>query len=170
MKTSTETYKKGRSPIRFCPPPISHKQPNTSPTERTVQPTNNTIILVLDKMKINTLFFVATLASCTQALQLAYKATGLGPQGTDTFEASLWVYDVHLNTSRYRGSSIWRTVGIHKFQLRNAEMGSFEFCIDVFGDIDCEKVWTGSPKCVWGPTIGKNVCTAQWEDDNWGSK
>ncbi|KAG0254874.1 hypothetical protein BGZ95_005917 [Linnemannia exigua] len=119
-------------------------------------------------MKFNALFFVATLASCTQAFDLAYKATGLGPQGTDTFEASMWVDDLEFNTGRYRGSSIWRSVGIHKIQLRNAEMGSFEFCIDVFGDIDCEKIWTSSPSCVWTPSIRNTVCTTKWEKKNWG--
>ncbi|KAK3831931.1 MAG: hypothetical protein J3R72DRAFT_454488 [Linnemannia gamsii] len=119
-------------------------------------------------MKFNTLFFVATLASCTQAMKLVYIATNLSRQGTDGFQATLWLNDVEMYTSRYRGNSQWMPLGIHKVQLKNPEMGSFEFCLDVFGNVDCEKVWvTSRPKCVQKFAVGE-LCTTNWVEPNWG--
>ncbi|KAK3831932.1 MAG: hypothetical protein J3R72DRAFT_478400 [Linnemannia gamsii] len=122
-------------------------------------------------MKINALFFVATLASCTQAMKLEYKATSLGNQAAqnkDGFDASFWLDDVYMYTNRYRGSSQWKPLGIHKVQLKNAEMESFEFCLDVFGNIDCEKIRTSSSTCAWKSHLSNYVCTTKWFDLNWG--
>ncbi|KAG0378674.1 hypothetical protein BGX24_003114 [Mortierella sp. AD032] len=120
-------------------------------------------------MKFSTLFFVATLASCTQALKLVYKVNSLGYQGTDRFDATLWLNGVELYTDSYRGSSQWKPLGIHKVQLKNAKTENFEFCLDVFGNVDCEKVWANPATCVWKPSIKNTECTNSWVENDWGS-
>ncbi|KAF9117937.1 hypothetical protein BGW39_001642, partial [Mortierella sp. 14UC] len=120
-------------------------------------------------MKFGALFFVAALASSTQALELSYKAYGQGPQGNTNFDAAMWVEDIAFTTNKHRGSSVWKPLGIHKAQLRNADISSFEYCIDVFGDIDCQWIYVGTPKCAWNSLINNTACQITWIDNNWGN-
>ncbi|KAG0277285.1 hypothetical protein BGZ95_006186, partial [Linnemannia exigua] len=98
-------------------------------------------------MKSSALVFITALVSSAHAIKIAYKAHGLGPRGKRDFQGTMWVYNNVFSTNTYRGASEWKSIGIHRAQLRNADFTSFDYCIDVYGNIDCSTIPTLSQTC-----------------------
>ncbi|KAF9117936.1 hypothetical protein BGW39_001641 [Mortierella sp. 14UC] len=124
-------------------------------------------------MKFSTFCFIAAaaLASGSQALKLRYDATNLATFNGDTFKARLYVEGKNLLTVHaYGAESDWVPNGIHKIQLREAMMSSFLFCIDVFGDVSCDKINAGNQDCKYEKNKTVLKCSVNWRDDNYGAK
>ncbi|KAG0377250.1 hypothetical protein BGX24_006459 [Mortierella sp. AD032] len=118
-------------------------------------------------MKISVALIVAALASSTQALKLGYVSSmysnNLGFKGTMYIDGRF-----AAGVTSEGASSAWVPRGIHKIQLSNAYMTSFDFCIDVFGNVSCTHVTTHSPTCAFNPQTQRPECRVEWNDDNWG--
>ncbi|KAF9119058.1 hypothetical protein BGW39_000647 [Mortierella sp. 14UC] len=120
-------------------------------------------------MKISVPLLVTALASSTQALSLGYNAFNFASFGGSGYMAHMFIDSKRVaGVSKEGASSGWVQWGVHKIQLRNAHMSSFDFCIDVFGDVSCTHVVTGNPSCGFNPNNQRPECSTQWFDDNWG--
>ncbi|KAG0247339.1 hypothetical protein BGZ95_008766 [Linnemannia exigua] len=103
-------------------------------------------------------------------MSIGYNAFAYSSITGSGYLANLFVEEKNVaRVLKEGGSSGWVKSGIHKIQLKNAHMSSFEFCIDVFGDVSCTKVVTGNPSCSFNPNNQRPECSTQWYDDNWGN-
>ncbi|KAG0376051.1 hypothetical protein BGX24_008358 [Mortierella sp. AD032] len=128
-------------------------------------------------MKLSIPILVVALAASVQALKIKYSASciyGSGgvAAGTEKFNAMLTVGDgVKLRADYEGGSSSWVQYGIHKIQLNNAQMTGFNYCINVFGDVDCN--WIAVEQlvleCNYRPNSEKLHCNSGYNNNNWGS-
>ncbi|KAK3831915.1 MAG: hypothetical protein J3R72DRAFT_454449 [Linnemannia gamsii] len=116
-------------------------------------------------MKFSVPLIVAALASSTQAFKLGYISMMSGPD----FKATMFIDGVFAAGVIVEGaSSPWMTVGIHKVQLKNAHMSSFEWCLDVFGDVSCIPVTTPAPVCSFNSQTNRPECKMNWYENTWG--
>ncbi|KAK3846350.1 MAG: hypothetical protein J3R72DRAFT_471515 [Linnemannia gamsii] len=127
-------------------------------------------------MKLSIPILVVALAASVQALKIKYSAScTYGSGGTsvaEKFNALLTVGDgVKLRADREGGSSSWVKYGIHKIQLNNAQMTGFNYCINVFGNVDCN--WIAVEQivleCNYRPDSENLYCNSGYNNNNWGS-
>ncbi|KAG0378805.1 hypothetical protein BGX24_002756 [Mortierella sp. AD032] len=121
-------------------------------------------------MKLSIPILVVALAAKAQAIKFIYSANTLQVGSQEKrFSALLSVEDgVKLWADYEGGSSPWVQYGIHKIQLNNAQMRGFNYCINVYGNVDCNWIETEEPKCNFRPDIQQNQCFSGYKNDNWG--
>ncbi|KAK3831916.1 MAG: hypothetical protein J3R72DRAFT_454450 [Linnemannia gamsii] len=123
-------------------------------------------------MKFSVSLIVAALVASTQAQGKVSKIGYISTlKGNQEFQATMFLDGVFAAASFVEGgSSPWMKIGIHKVQLKNARMSSFEWCLDVFGDVSCIAITTPAPVCTYNPKTGKPECIMNWYENNWGEK
>ncbi|KAK3826686.1 MAG: hypothetical protein J3R72DRAFT_500944, partial [Linnemannia gamsii] len=122
-------------------------------------------------MKLGVPLFVVALAASAHAMTLEYIASSTDPRlyKGEFFEATLIVNgEARIHSTWEKGPTVWLKYGIHKVGLANMSLGGFAFCIDVFGDVNCEGFGASEPTCRFNPDKNRNECISRYYNQRYG--